>query len=250
MKKTVQLFMLAGLAMLYSGCQSVTFSPKVSKIIAKIRETKDPQGKLASINSEVTKGEFRSNTTNKPISMELSFRKPDKMRAEIIIPGKVALVKAYNGKTGWLYSTKRGVKELSGKALDEIKLQAMLLNPMPKLADIFESIKLEGTSSQVGEECYKFVCQPKPEFNSQPIIFYVSTKTYLILKREEMIDGENGKTVKVITVFNDYRPADGIMVARHIVSLRNGKLMEFNVKSVEWNKKLNDSVFSIPKPFK
>jgi len=250
MKKTGQLFMLACLTVLYCGCQSVKFSPKVDKIIAKIRQKRDPQGKLASINTEITKGEFSINTTNEPISMKLSFRKPDMMRVDIIIPGKAAFIKAYNGKQGWLFSTQEGVKELSGEPLDEIRLQAMLLNPMPKLSDIFETIKLKGISQQVGEKCYKFVCQPKSEFKSQPIIFYVSTKTYLIIKREEIIDGANGKKVKVITVFNDYQPADGILVARNIVSLRNGNLMAFNVKSVEWNKTLNDSVFTIPEELK
>jgi outer membrane lipoprotein-sorting protein len=250
MKKTGQLFMLACLTILYCGCQSVQFSPEVDKIITKIRQKRDPQGKLASINSEVTTGEFRSNTTDKPIAMSLSFRKPDNMKVEIIIPGKAAFIKAYNGKKGWFFSTKKGLHELSGKSLDELRLQAMLLNPMPKLSDIFASIKLKGISHQVGEKCYKFVCKPKPEFKSQPITFYVSTKSYLILKREEIIDGENGKPVKVITVFNDYQPADGIMVARNIVSLRNGKLMEFNVKSVKWNKELNDSVFSVPEALK
>ncbi len=250
MKKTGQLLVISLLTLLYCSCQSVTISPEVKTIITKIRKARDPKGKLATINSEVTKGEFRSNTKNEPMSMTFSFKKPDKMKVQIIIPGKAAFAKAYNGKQGWLFSTEKGVVVLKGNPLNEIRLQALLLNPMPKLSDIFKTIELKGISEQVGEKCYKFVCQPKDEFKSQPIIFYVSTTTFLIRKREEIHDRDDGQTVKVITVFNDYQPADGILVARNIVSLRNGNLMEFNVKSVEWNVELNDSVFSVPEALK
>jgi outer membrane lipoprotein-sorting protein len=250
MKKTGQLFMLACLTMLYCGCQTATFSPEVDKIIAKVRKARDPQNKLASINSEVIKGEFRNSVKNKPIQMELSFKKPDMMKIQVIIPGEAAFAKGYDGKQGWLFSTARGVVKVTGEALDEMRLQTLLLNPMPKLTDIFETIKLKGISEQVGEKCYKFVCQPKAEFKSQPIIFYVSQKTFRIIKREEILDGNKGRKVKVITVFNDFQPADGVWIARNIVSLRNGHLMEFNVKSVKWNAELNDSEFSIPKALK
>ena len=250
MKQTAQLFLLSLLAMLYCGCQSVTVSPEVQRIITKIREVRDPQGKLAEINTQIVKGEFRNNTEEKPMTMEISFKKPDKMKVKVVIPGEASFVKAYNGKQGWLFSTDSGVYEIEGKQLDEMRLQALLLNPMPKLLDIFDSITLGEDSVEVGEDCYTFICTPKPEFKSQPITFYVSKKSYKILKREEEIDSAKGKIVHSITVFNDYEPADGILVARNIVSFRNGTLMEFNVKSVQWNPKLNDDDFNMPDELK
>ena len=250
MKKTGQLFLLSLLTLLYCSCQSVTVSPEVKRIITKMRKIRDPQGKLANITTEVVKGKFRSNTTEKPMTMEMSFKKPDMMKVKIVIPGKTAFVKAYNGKEGWLFSPKKGVTKLKGQQLDEMRLQTLLLNPMPKLTDIFESITLGKESIEVGEKCYTFLCTPKPEFNSQPITFYVSKKSYLILKREELIDTAKGQVTKVITVFNEYEPKDGILVARHIISFRNGKLMEFNVKSVKWNTKLDVDDFNMPNKLK
>ncbi len=250
MKKSGQLLLLSLLTLLYCSCQSVTVSPEVKRIITQIRKVCDPQGKLANIDTQVVKGEFRSNTTEKPMTMAMTFKKPDMMKVKIVVPGEVTFVKAYNGKQGWLFSPEQGVVQLEGKQLHEMKLQAMLLNPMPKLTQIFTSIKLQKESIEVGELCYTFVCTPKPEFNSQPITFYVSKKSYHIIKREELIDTADGKIDKVITVFNNYKPTDGILVAHDIISFRNGKLMEFNVKSVEWNAELSTDDFNMPNELK
>ena len=250
MKKVGQLFAMLLLTLLYCGCQSAAISQEAEDIISKIRKARDPQGKLATMQTELIKGEFRSTERKKPMTMELSFKKPDMMKVQVVIPGEEAFIKAYNGKQGWLFTTAKGVKEITGKPLDEMRLQALLLNPMPKLVDIFDSIELKGESIEVGEKCYKFVCKPKAEFNSQPITFFVSKKTHLIIKRLELTDTEDGRVIKTTTVFNDYRPEDGILVARQIISLQNGKLMEFNVKSVEWNAPLNVNDFNMPSKIK
>ena len=250
MKNVLRLMLVTLLTLFYCGCQSVTFSPEVDAILVKIRKAKDPLGKLSKMETQVLKGEFRSDTKNEPMQMELAFKKPDMMKIKVNIPGDVAFVKAFNGKQGWLYSTKEGLKELKGKPLEEIKLQALLMAPGVKPTDIFETVKLDGESMEVGEKCYKFVCQPKAEFKSQPITFFISKKSFLLIKRIETHDTEEGHEIDVVTVFNDYQPADGIMVARHIVSNRLGDLMELNVTSVSWNEELDISGFQPPEELK
>ena len=246
MKQIAQLFLLSLATMLYCGCQSLEISSEVQQIITKVRQVRDPQGKLAKIESQVMKGEFRNNTKDKPMTMEIAVKQPNMMRITVIVPGETAFIKAYDGKQGWFFSTNSGVNEVTGKQLDELKLQAYLMSPIPKLSDIFESITLGEDSVEVGEECYTLICTPKAEFHSQPITYYISKKSYKILKREEEIDSAKGKIVNAITVFNNYEPSNGILVPRNIVSFRDGKLMEFNVKSIQWNAKLNKSDFTMP----
>jgi len=250
MKKVGQVSIFLLVVTLFCGCQSVNFSPEVDELLAKVRKAKDPEGKLQEMHSQVIKGEFRTDTKNKPMQMELAFKKPKMMKIKVNIPGDVAFVKAFNGKQGWLYSTKQGLKELKGKALDEIKLQALLMAPGAKPEDIFETVKLGGESMELGEKCYKFVCQPKAEFNSQPITYFISKKSFMLIKRIEIHDTEDGDEVDIVTVFNDYQAADGIMVARHIVSNRLGDLMELNVTSVSWNEELDISGFQPPEELK
>ena len=250
MKHVLKIAAIAMLVTLYCGCRSVVFSPEVDNILAKVKQTRDPQGKLPSMQSVVIRGEFRSDTKGKPMKMELAFKKPEKLRVTVVIPGKEAFVKAYNGQNAWLYTTGKGVKELKGQQLQGIKFQAALLRPGADLSKVFDSIKLKGESVEVGQKCYKFVCTPKAEYNLKPITFYVSKKSMLIVKREEtqIINGDH--EVALTTIFNDYQPVDGILVARNIVSYREGNLMEFNVKSVEWNAGISDSSFDPPKPLK
>ena len=250
MKQVLKIAAVVLAVVLYCGCRSVVFSPKVDSLLAEVRKARDPQGKLATVNSLVMKGEFRSDRKNKPVTMEFDFKKPDKLRVKAVIPGKEAFVKAYNGKTAWIFRTDKGIKELQGSQLDSIRFQAKLLNPAVKLGNIFESIKLAGESVEVGEKCYKFECTPKPEFHMNPITFFVSKKSKLIVKRIETQKTDDGQETELVTIFNDYQPADGIMVARNIVSCRQDTLMEFNVKSVEWNTDLNNTFFNPPKAVK
>ena len=247
MRNTGKLLVLLMLAALYCGCQSVTFSPKVDSLLTKMRKAKDPQGKLNSINTAVIKGEFKSDEKNKPMTMELDFKRPDKLKVEVVVPGKTAFVTGFDGKTGWVYRAGKGVEKLEGRKLNQVKLQAQLLAPGADLSRIFKSIELKGTSQEVGEKCYKFVCIPKDEFQLKPITFYVSQKTMMVVKRVETQVTSNGADVELTTIFTDYQPVDGIMVARDIVSLRGGQLMEFNVKSVKWNEPVDDSSFTLPK---
>ena len=243
--RTVVLLASIAAAVALCGCQSVVFSPEVDELIVKIRMAKDPNGVLQRVDTKVVKGTFRTDTKRKPMPMTLTFKKPGKMRVDVETPsGK--FVKVYDGKTGWSFFPGNKLKILSGTALDETKLQAKLLSPGMKLSEIFETIKLDGESEVAGRKCYKLVGQPKKIFNSDPISIFVDKETNLILKREEVIHTAKGKRLQVSTLFNDYRSAGGVMMARNIISYVEDDIAEFNVDSVVWDENVNDSFFSVP----
>ncbi len=217
----------------------------MDELLTKIRMSKDPNGVLQRVDTKVIKGTFRTHTKQKPMPMTLSFKRPGKMRVDVETPsGK--FIKAYDGKIGWSFFPGKELKILSGAALDEAKLQAKLLSPGLNLTEIFESIKLDGEAEVAGRKCHRLVGQPKKTFNAEPITIFVDKETNLILKREEVIHTAKGKRLNVSTIFYDYRPADGVMMARKIISYAGNDIAEFNVDSVEWDENIDNSYFSVP----
>lgn len=245
MKHFVRTLICVALVMVFTGCQS-TFSPEVDNLLVKMRAKIDPQGKLASTTSKVVDGTFRRNSRDKGATVSVKVQSPNLLRFEIIIPGEESIVKAYDGKTGWEYSTKRGYTELQGYQLKALKFQAAFLNPQKKASDIFSKIYFDGEAKVMGQPCFRMVCKPKKEFGETPIIMFVDKKTLLLKKRIEKQGDAKFGYFTVRTTFSNYQSADGILVPFSIISYANGEIMEYEVTGVKWNEKIHISAFDPP----
>lgn len=245
MQRLVIVFTCVNLLAFITGCQS-TFSPQVENLLAKMRTKVDPQGKLEKTESKIVNGVFRRNSKDKGATISIKIQSPDMLRYDIVIPGEESLVKAFDGKKSWEYSTKRGYRELTGYELRSIKFQAALLNPQKKAEQIFSNITFDGEAKVMGQTCFKLICQPKKEFDVKPITLLVDKKTYLLRKRIEQQGDENTGFFTVKTILHDYKSFDGILVPQTIVSYVNGDVMEYDVTSVKWNEKIPINAFDPP----
>ena len=81
-----------------------------------------------------------------------------------------------------------------------------------------------------------------------PVTDYVSTKSFLVLRRDSIIASEtSGVEVPQTEWFSDYRNVDGVMVPFKQVSnnIANGDIV-LCVIEVKFNAEIPDSVFSKP----
>ena len=249
MKYLVRTICSLALLLAFTGCQSA-FSPQVDSILTKMKNKIDPQGKLATTTTKTITGKFRNNTKDKPATVTIKIKNPDLIRYEIIIPGKESIVKAYDGKVAWSFSTKEGYKDIKGQAFNVLKFQAAFLNPSKKPRSIFESIKITGEDKVMGQMCYKAICVPKAEFKSDPITMFIDKKTNLLKKRIEFLKDHKGNSVKVSTIMTNYKSFEGILSPQTIISYINGEVMEYEVTSVKWNEEIHISAFDPPTTFK
>jgi outer membrane lipoprotein-sorting protein len=249
MKYFVQTLILVGVVIVFTGCQSV-FSPEIENLLVKMRAKMDPQDKLSSMTSKIVDGKFRRNSKEKGSTISIKVQNPHMLRFDIIIPGEVSIVKAYDGKTAWAYSTKTGYKVLTGQVFNAMKFQAAFMNPSIRAEDIFKNIKFDGEAKVMGQMCYKLICEPKKEYNSQRIVMFVDKKSYLLRKRIETQGSPEKGTFTVSTIMLDYKSYDGILVPQVLISKVNDKLMEFEVTSVKWNEKIHISAFDPPEQMK
>ena len=249
MKYFVKSLICATLVLVVTGCQS-TFSPQVDSLLDKMRSKVDPQGKLKTTTSKIVEGTLRRNSKDKGATMSVKVQSPDLLRFDVIIPGKESIVKAFDGKVAWEYSTKNGYKDLTGHALEAMKFQAAFLNPQKKATNIFSSIIMDGEDKVMGQPCYKLICKPKKEFGANPITMFVDKKTFLLKKRIEKQGNVKFGYFTVSTILHDYKSFDGILVPQAIISNANGNIMELNVTAVKWNEKIHISAFDPPEILK
>lgn len=244
-----RLLMLSGLlaaASLVCGCGTVMFSPEVDPILAKMKLARDPQGKLASIHSKKVVGEFRKTTKEKPSELTVLSMKPGMIKIKLVNPVGISMEKGFDGETGWRFVTGKPLSILKGKQLKALRFLAVFRSPGARLTDAFKDIELKGESIASGRKCYEFLCEPKKEFELPPMTYFVDKETYLPVKRIESHRMPNGKILRITIYFNDFSLEDGIMTPHNLTSEVNGKLMEVNIKSVEWNAPCSKKDFAAP----
>ena len=168
------------------------------------------------------------------------------LRFDIVIPGEESIVKGYDGKSGWEYSTKRGYRDLKGHELDTLRFQASFLNPSKRAANIFSSITFDGEAKVMGQPCFKMICKPKKGFGENPITMFVDKKTFLLKKRIETHGNKEFGFFTVSTIMTNYQSCGGILIPQTIISQANGEIMEYEVTGVRWNEKINISAFDPP----
>jgi len=230
-----------------TGCQSAP-EGDVDVILAKMRKAIDPEGASANITTQVVTSHV-SSSQNKDGEMVVEIKYPTEIR--IRAESKDAIfMKGYDGKNAWEFSTKKGLREIKGKELDGLKFQIVFLSPKVKFKDIFESITLAGEETVSKKPCYELVCKPLPAYNVEPMSIYVDKKTYFVVKTEEIHSGPNDEPIEMTRHFIDYEKTGGIYFPMKIISEANGRIVELDVKSVEWNEDLSDTAFDIPDEIK
>ena len=236
---------LAGIAcaiLAVTGCQSTT-QEDVDGILAKMRKATDPKGVAAKINTQVATSTVK-NAGGKPGSLVVKIKFPDKIRIEADTAEGI-FIKAYNGSRGWEFSTKSGLREITGKELGGLKFQVEYLSVKKVFREIFSSIVLDGEEIVNEKPCFKLVCTPIPAYSCEPLTIYVDKSTYHVLKTEECHNTQNG-VLSMDRFFHKYQNTGGIDYPMSIISLVGERIIEINVNSVEWNKSIHDSEFNVP----
>jgi hypothetical protein len=224
-----------------TGCQSTT--EKVDGIIAKIRTATDPKNNAGTIDTEVTTGTVKI-ADGKTANLTVKFKFPGKMRVEAELDGE-SFIKACDGVKGWEFSTKSGLREITGKELSDLKFQAEYFPARKNFRALFSSIEI-GDEAVVNEKpCIKLTCTPMPAYCMEPVVVYVDKDTYRVLKTEECHNTQTG-FINVDRFFHNYRNTGGFNFPMTIISTSEDKIIEINIQDVEWNKPVYDSEFNMP----
>ena len=143
----------------------------------------------------------------------LDLQRPNKTRLEIPFRGDTAL-QVYDGKQGWKLRPYLGRHEVEAYTADELKIAAseqQLDGPLINHAAKGIAVAVDGGERVEGRKAYRLrLTLPGGEQRR----LWVDAENFLDLKIEGAPRRFDGKMRSVATYFKDYRPVDGLQVAR------------------------------------
>ncbi|PWT93891.1 MAG: hypothetical protein C5B55_03710 [Blastocatellia bacterium] len=154
------------------------------------------------------------------------------------------IVSYFNGSGGGESMSFAPEETFTGKRLEDIKRNADFYDVLNWKQNYSSIIVKRG--SKVGDEDV-YVVERKSE-KGTPITDYVSTKTFLVVKRDTVVSSDtSGVELPRSEKFSDYRSVDGVMIAFKSVSndIANGDIVTL-VKDVKFDVDIPDSVFVKP----
>src|SRR5271156_1054266 len=216
----------------------------VDEVIAKNIQARGGAEKLKSVHSlrtssKLTQGSFRA-------EFRQENKRADKVREEIIIQG-LALVRAYDGKTGWKISPFVGRKDpelLSQDDLKSLVVDADMDGPLMEYKEKGHKAELVGHDSMEGTDCFKIKLSMK---NGDVRYYYLDSDSYLELKIEIQTT-IRGALQESELYYGDYEQVNGIYYPFTVEQAQKGSSSrtQISVEKIEHNVPLEDAVFSMP----
>lgn len=178
----------------------------------------------------------------------ISARAPNLSASEmtfVALGKKLGSITTYfDGNSGGEVITFAPEEIYSGKRLEDIRLSADFYDVL-NWKNNYKTITVKRTT-KVGDEDVHVV--ERRSEKGTPVTDYVSTKSFLVLRRDSVIVSEtSGIEVPVKQMFSDYRNVDGVMVPFKTVSsnIANGDIV-VRVTDMKFDVDIPDTVFHKP----
>lgn len=230
-----------------AGCKCCWFGEEKTKgeqILAESCKATDVDGKRGDIDSVVVVYNSKD-SDNAKCQVTFKYQEPEKIRLEVKGRDNMML-RLFDGKEGWEYITGKNLRPLDKKEIEEMKFQAVYLNPAVDYRKLFAKVKLIGEAEVAGDMCWQLACTPLKKFKSKNVEIFIDKKSKMIRKTVERLKIDND-IVEFVTFFGDYENIDGIMVPQILVSQIDGNpLIESNLVSVHLNISLRRTEFEKP----
>lgn len=198
--------------------------------------------------SSVTRIEVDLESQGVQAEGEISARAPNSSASDMRLKalGKQigTIVSYFDGNGGGEVISFGPEETYSGRRLEDIRNSADFYDVLNWRKN-YKTITVK-RQAKVGDEDV-YVVERKGE-KGTPITDYVSTKSFMVLKRESVVVSEtSGVELPVTQTFSDYRSVDGVMVPFTSTSnnIANGDII-MRVKDLRWNVELPDSLFKKP----
>jgi hypothetical protein len=175
-------------------------------------------------------------------SLTVYSKRPNLLRQEMKVNGQM-VINGFDGLTPWIINPLVGDTRpiiVSGPRADMIREQSEFDGPLVDYKSRGLTVNVEGIEL-AGEQ--GLVHLRLTSASQQVRHLYLDAATYLDAK----LMTEQGQ-MKLEQVFTDYRDVDGVQVPFVIRTLTNGVVQsEIKLKQVEFNVKMDDAMFRVPK---
>jgi photosynthetic reaction center cytochrome c subunit len=217
---------------------SSTTAPTADQILAKYVSAIGGAEALHKISSRVSKGNITAMGHDSPI--EVFAKAPDK-RMSVTHMGSGESITAFDGQGGWLGSTGRPAREMSGQEAEAARLDADFYFAT-HLKEIFTGFRV-GRPDKAGDTAvYTLICTRQGQ---PPVRLYFDQSSGLLLRQVRYTDTPVGRNPTQID-YADYREVDGVKVPfRWTLARVNGRFT-IQIQEAQQNVPIDDAKFAKP----
>ncbi len=215
-----------------------TPAPTADQILEKYITAVGGAEALHKISSRVSKGSINAMGHDTPI--EVYAKAPDK-RMSVTHMGSSDSITAFDGQGGWLGSTGRPARDMSGQEAAAARLDADFYFAT-HLKEIFTGFRV-GHPDQIGDRpAYTVICMRQGQ---PPVRLYFDQQSGLLLRQIRYTDTPIGRSPTQID-YADYRAVDGVKVPfRWTLARVNGRFT-IQIAEAQQNVPIDDAKFAKP----
>jgi len=217
-------------------------------LIAKMIAAYGGEQNMRKHSSSLTKVEIDMESQGVQAEGEISARAPNlsasDMRLKALGKQIGTIVSYFDGAAGGEVISFGPEETYTGRRLEDIRLGADFYDVLNWKKN-YKTIEVKRTSKVGDEDVY--VVEKRGE-RGTPVIDYVSTTTFLVVKRDSVVVSDTtGVELPQTQSFSDYRMVDGVMVPFKMVSnnIANGDIV-LRVADLKWDVAIPDAVFKKP----
>ena len=221
---------------------------KIDELLAKMIAAYGGEENMRKHNSSLTTVELDLENQGVQAKGTISARAPNLSASEMTFTAlnkKLgSLVSYFDGSAGGEIVSFAPAETYTGKRLEDIKASADFYDVLNWKKN-YQKITFKRMDKIDGEEVY--VIEKRNE-KGTPVTDYISTKSFLVLRRDSVVANETaGIELPQTEMFSDYRNVDGVMIPFKQISnnIANGDIV-LRIVDVKFNADIPESVFRKP----
>lgn len=230
---------------------TVLGNPTVGKlssdyVIERYQEALGGKHRLDQIKTEILKGTATDVTSGKTYSYERYEKAPNKLLTSIAMPGYFYKSSGFDGQNGWTIDSFNGVRDVKGKALEEIWLNSQMHKSLKRT---YPDIKLKGIETHGKNKTYLL----ESNLSGRHIKWYFDVQSSLLLSESVEKQTENG-TELTVSEYKGFRMVSGINTPFLFSAIHKGTNIKtqrliIKLKEVQYNVPVDDYLFKKPIKF-
>jgi outer membrane lipoprotein-sorting protein len=217
---------------------AATAAPTADQILDKYLAAVGGAEALHKISSRISKGSIAAGGHDTPI--EVFAKAPDK-RMSVTHGASGDSITAFDGQGGWLGSTGRPARDMSGQEAEAARLDADFYFAT-HIREIFTGFRVGHPDKIADRAAYALICT---RAGQPPVRLYFDQSTGLLLRQVRYTDTPVGRNPTQID-YADYRQADGVNVPfRWTLARVNGRFT-IQIQEARQNVPIDDAKFAKP----
>jgi hypothetical protein len=236
------LWLAAGLVLSLTAAAQQNQPPLTAEqIIEKSIEASGGRARMARLTTTYASGMLEFTGPGMHGKMEVFAKAPNKQLIVTTLEGVGELRQAFDGQAGWVQLPSGDIQEVSGAALDDMRLGAVFGAAL-KWREIYPRAELIGEENVGDRKAYAIRLTPA---SGRPVRRYIDAQTFLLVREAGIRETPQGP-LDITVDFSDQRDVDGIQMPFYIRQVMSSDEIVIKITTIKNDTPIDDALFARP----